>query len=63
MLYLTAVKQYPLYGGTFFDVQFKGFWAYPNRFVWLLWVCRPLSLAVPHSPRCVITKMCSLRPI
>ncbi len=37
VLYLTAVKQYPLYGGTFFDVQFKGFWAYPNRFTfWLL---------------------------
>jgi hypothetical protein len=31
VLYLTAVKQYPLYGGTFFDVQFKGFWAFPNR--------------------------------
>jgi len=31
VLYLTAVKQYPLYGGTFFDVQFKGFWAFRNR--------------------------------
>ena len=33
VLYLTAVKQYPLYGGTFFDVQYKGFWAHPNRSV------------------------------
>ena len=31
VLYLTAIKQYPLYGGTFFDVQYKGFWAFPTR--------------------------------
>lgn len=31
VLYLTTVKQYPLYGGTFFDVQYKGFWPHPNR--------------------------------
>jgi myosin-7 len=31
VLYLTAVKQYPLYGGTFFDVQYKGFWSHPAR--------------------------------
>ncbi|EGD81471.1 myosin-X [Salpingoeca rosetta] len=31
VLYLTAVQHYPLYGGTFFDVQYKGFWSYPAR--------------------------------
>ncbi|EDQ90831.1 uncharacterized protein MONBRDRAFT_15843, partial [Monosiga brevicollis MX1] len=31
VLYLTAVKQYPLYGGSFFDVQFKGFWSHPTN--------------------------------
>jgi myosin-7 len=31
VLYLTAVKQYPLYGGTFFDVKYLGFWSYPER--------------------------------
>lgn len=31
VLYLTAVKQYPLYGSTSFDVTYKGFWAFPNR--------------------------------
>jgi len=31
VLYLTAVKQYPLYGGTFFDVKYLGFWSHPER--------------------------------
>lgn len=31
VLYLTAVKQYPLYGGTFFEAVYKGFWMYPAR--------------------------------
>lgn len=31
VLYLTAVKQYPLYGGTFFDVKYLGFWSFPER--------------------------------
>lgn len=31
VLYLTAVKQYPLYGGTFFEAVYKGFWQYPAR--------------------------------
>eukprot|EP00039_Didymoeca_costata_P024022 m.9005 g.9005 ORF g.9005 m.9005 type:complete len:2048 (+) comp3994_c0_seq1:287-6430(+) len=35
VLYLTAVKQYPLYGGTNFDVTYKGFWQFPNR----LYIC------------------------
>ncbi len=31
VLYLTAIMQYPLYGGTLFEVQYKGFWPFPNR--------------------------------
>ena len=31
MLYLTAAKQYPLYGGSFFPVEYRGFWSYPNK--------------------------------
>jgi len=31
VLYLTATKIYPLYGGTNFDVIYKGFWQFPNR--------------------------------
>eukprot|EP00036_Acanthoecidae_sp_10tr_P012400 CAMPEP_0206295594 /NCGR_PEP_ID=MMETSP0106_2-20121207/5245_1 /ASSEMBLY_ACC=CAM_ASM_000206 /TAXON_ID=81532 /ORGANISM="Acanthoeca-like sp., Strain 10tr" /LENGTH=2074 /DNA_ID=CAMNT_0053726249 /DNA_START=150 /DNA_END=6370 /DNA_ORIENTATION=- len=30
-MYLTLVKQFPQYGGAFFDVQYKGFWTLPNR--------------------------------
>jgi myosin-7 len=39
VLYLTAIMQYPLYGGTFFEVQYKGFWAFPNKCedVFLIW--------------------------
>ena len=29
--YLSGVKQFPLYGGTSFDVEYKGFWSYPNK--------------------------------
>lgn len=31
IMYLTMVKRYPQYGGTCFDVQYKGFWSFPNR--------------------------------
>ena len=31
--YLSAVKQFPLYGGTSFEVEYKGFWSFPNKFV------------------------------
>jgi len=37
--YLSAVKQFPLYGGTSFDVEYKGFWSFPNK----------LSLSVHHD--------------
>ena len=39
VLYLTAVQQYPLYGATFFDAQYKGFWSFPNR----LFICVDVS--------------------
>ena len=28
--YMTSVKHYPLYGSSFFLVEYKGFWSYPN---------------------------------
>ena len=31
--YLSAVKHYPLYGCTFFYVNYKGFWAHPNNLI------------------------------
>lgn len=31
--YLTSVKHYPLYGCTFFHVNYKGFWAHPNNLI------------------------------
>lgn len=29
--YMTSVKHYPLYGSSFFSVEYKGFWSHPNR--------------------------------
>jgi myosin-7 len=31
--YLSAVKQFPLYGGSSFEVEYKGFWSFPNKSV------------------------------
>lgn len=31
VVYLTAAKQYPHYGGTNFEVAYKGFWSFPNK--------------------------------
>lgn len=31
VLYLTAVRQYPQYGTTFYKCVYKGFWAHPNN--------------------------------
>ena len=42
--YLAAVKQFPLYGGTPFEVEYKGFWSFPNKFVTL---CLLYNLTMP----------------
>lgn len=33
VMYLTCVKQFQLYGGTFFPVEYKGHWSYPTRLI------------------------------
>ena len=33
VMYLTAVKQYQLFGGTFFPVTYKGHWSHPSKLI------------------------------